>query len=152
MAQNLYEAMFVVDAAKGGGQFPETIRHIAGVVGRHGGEFERIEKWDERKLAYPIRGVKRGIYILTYFRADGDTIAELRHTIQLSEEVLRVLVLRAEALGEVQGQLYSADGEQVAAEAPAAPVEPAAPQEEEPEQEADVEEEPEETEESDAGQ
>lgn len=111
MADNLYEAMFVVDAATGGARFPDAVRHIADLLTRHGAEIERIEKWDERKLAYPIKRVKRGIYILVYFRSDGSAISEMRRMIALSEEVLRSLILKAEEPSAVKGQLFDSEGQ-----------------------------------------
>jgi len=121
LAVNLYEGMFVVDAARGGSDFPALVRHIADILTRNEARIERIEKWDERKLAYPIENAKRGIYVLTYFHMDGSAIAELRHMVRLSEDLLRALFLRKERMDPVQGQLYNAEGEEV--EAP--PAEPA---------------------------
>jgi small subunit ribosomal protein S6 len=117
--------MFVVDANKGGSEFPECIRHIAGLLTRHEAEIERIERWEERKLAYPIKRAKRGIYILTYFRADGAAISELRRDIALSEDILRVLIIRPDEVSPVQGQLFSPEGEEIESPAEAAD-EPAA--------------------------
>ncbi|MCK4282816.1 MAG: 30S ribosomal protein S6, partial [Candidatus Brocadiae bacterium] len=37
--------MFVVDAARGGARFEETVRHIAQLLTRQGAEIERVEKW-----------------------------------------------------------------------------------------------------------
>ena len=125
MPDNLYEAMFVVDAAKGGSAFPDTIRHIAGLLTRNGADIQRMERWEERKLAYPIRRLKRGIYILVYFAAEGSAIDEIRRAADLSEEVLRVLILRAEQVSPVKGQLYSVEGEEVEAPEPPAPEAPA---------------------------
>jgi len=140
LSTNLYEAMFVVDSAKGGSKFPDTIRHIAGLLTRHGAEIERMEKWDERKLAYPIKHVRRGIYVLVYFRIDGSAIAELRHMVDLSEEVLRVLILCAEAQNPPKGDLYSPEGQLLGQEPEAAPVEQAQKeQNEEPEESEDEE-------------
>lgn len=113
MATNLYEAMFVVDAAKGGSDFGDVIRHIAGLLDRIDADVERIENWGERKLAYIIKRAKRGIYILVYFRADGSKIAELRRDIQLSEELLRALILRTDEPDPVTGDLYNTEGEQI---------------------------------------
>jgi small subunit ribosomal protein S6 len=113
LAVNLYEAMFVVDAGKGGAAFPDVIRHIASILTRHGAEAERMEKWDERKLAYPIGRSKRGIYILVYFRADGSAIEQMRGDANLSEELLRVLILRAEKMDPVKGDLFSPEGEPI---------------------------------------
>ena len=57
-------------------------------------------KWDERRLAYEIRGRKRGIYGLTFFEVDPDKLTELERDTNLSEAVLRVLILKAEHLTE----------------------------------------------------
>jgi ribosomal protein S6 len=129
LATNLYEAMFVVDAAKGGSEFTKVVRHIADLLTRHGAAIERIERWDERKLAYPIKHAKRGVYVLVYFQADGSAISEIRHTAGLSEQLLRLLILCADEPGPVKGQLLSPQGEPVArAEAePAKPAGEAAP-------------------------
>ncbi len=120
MPTNLYEAMFVIDASRGGSDFPEFVRLIAGMLTRHAAEIQRLERWDERKLAYPIGDAKRGIYVLTYFNADGESISEIRRDAQLSEDILRVLILRPDEVSPVQGDLYNAEGEQI--ERPAEPV------------------------------
>ena len=133
MAPDLYEAMFVVDAAKGGSEFPKMIRHIGDLLARQGAAIERMEKWDERKLAYPMKHAKRGIYILVYFQADGSVIPEIRSNVGLSEDLLRVLIVRAEGQSPVRGQLFTPQGEALAqppapAQAAAAAAEPTAAQ------------------------
>jgi ribosomal protein S6 len=52
--------------------------------------------WDERRLAYPIEKQRRAAYILCYFRAEGSAISGIERDTQLSEHLLRVLVLRAD--------------------------------------------------------
>jgi small subunit ribosomal protein S6 len=120
LAVKLYEGMFVVDSAKGGTEFPATVRLVAGMLTRHGAEIERIEKWAERKFAYPIKQSKRGIYILVYFKAEGAAIAAIREDVNLSEEILRVLVLTPHAVVPATGEVYNAAGEMI--EAVKAPV------------------------------
>ena len=119
MAVNLYEAMFVVDAARGTSAVPDIVRHIAGLLTRHEAQIERIELWDERKLAYPIQRAKRGMYFLVYFRAEAEAIAEMRGTVRLSEQILRLLILRTDQPKPPRGPLYTAEGEQT--EPPAEP-------------------------------
>ena len=141
MDRNLYEAMFVVDSAKGGSQFPDVIRHIAGLLNSHEADIDRIEKWDERKLAYPIGSVEKGIYVLTYFTAPPNRIAELRTEIKMSEEVMRVLILKDPEKSEVVGELYDEEGNEIA---PAPSEEPEEEESEEEEAEEEAEEESEE--------
>lgn len=134
----LYEAMFLVDSAKGGSTFPEVIQHIAELIQRHDADIERIEKWDERELRYPIQDVEKGIYILTYFHINPEDVNDLRDAINLSEEILRVLILSEPKVSEPQGELYSPEGEVVEDASPEA--------EEEAEEAAEAEEEEEESE------
>ena len=119
MAVKLYEGMFVVDSAKGGSEFPGTVRLVAGMLTRHGAQIERIEKWAERKFAYPIKQSKRGIYILVYFKAEGDAIAAIREDVALNEDILRVLILAPHAVVPAVGEVFNAEGEMIeAAKAP----------------------------------
>lgn len=111
MAVNLYEGMFIVDSAKGGSEFAGTIRLIASMLTRHGAQIDRIEKWAERKFAFPIKQSKRGIYVLVYFNVDGEAVQKIREDIALSEDILRVLVLTPNAVSPAVGEIYSAEGE-----------------------------------------
>lgn len=117
LSKNLYETMFLVDSEKGGEDFSDLIQHISGLMERNGAEIERIEKWDERKLAYRIRGADRGIYIQVHMLSEPNDVAEIRNAINLSEEVLRVLILTAEEVPPAAGPVYNTDGEEVEAEA-----------------------------------
>jgi len=126
LRQNLYEAMFLADGAKAGSEFPGLVRHIVGLLQREGAAIERIEKWSERKLAYKIHGVERGIYVLVYFRADTSRIQELRRSINLSEELVRALILAAETMSPSTGDVYNTNGDLVEAAKPVPPVTEAA--------------------------
>jgi len=77
---------------------------------RHGAQIDRIEKWSERKFAFPIRQSKRGIYVLVYFNVDGQAISKIREDIALSEEILRVLILVPLAVSPAMGEIYSPEG------------------------------------------
>ncbi len=59
-----------------------------------------MQRWDERRLAYEIRGRKRAVYALTYFEADPSKIGPLERDVQISEAILRCLVLKADHLTE----------------------------------------------------
>jgi ribosomal protein S6 len=114
--KQLYEAMYLADAAKGGEELPSFIEHVVGLLERHGAEIERIEKWDERELAYKIKGVTRGLYILVYFRSDPAAIQDITHSINMSEEILRVQILKAEEMVPLTGEELTKDGEVIVAE------------------------------------
>ncbi len=92
---DMYEGMFL---------FPQTatadlagaLAHVESILGRAGAEIVSLCKWDERRLAYDIKGNKRGLYFLTYFKADRSKIAGIERDCNLSEQLLRAMVVRAD--------------------------------------------------------
>lgn len=92
-----YEAMFLV-GQQTAAEPQKAIDLCRGVIERHGGEILVIKRWDERRLAYEIEGHKRGTYILAYFRGPGSAVAGIERDVNLSEEILRVMVVRADHL------------------------------------------------------
>lgn len=129
-----YEAMFLLSqavAADLGG----AVEHIKEIVSRGHGEIVSMRKWDERRLAYEIRGQKRGTYILCYFKAPNTMLGHIERDCNLSEKILRVLILRADHMSLEEIQSLDARKEldveirlrgQTPANAPAQPA-PAAP-------------------------
>ncbi len=95
----LYEAMFLVQTniASDG---EATKGMIQTVMDRAHAELLVCRLWDERRLAYDIDKHKRAVYVLCYFRADGTTISSMERDVQLSEHLLRVLVLRADHISD----------------------------------------------------
>ncbi len=94
----LYEGMFLVDSSKAGADWEGIISAIRTILEKTGAEIDSIRKWDDRRLAYDIKGKSRGTYILSYFRADGGRIKDIEKAVRLSEKIMRVLILSAERL------------------------------------------------------
>jgi ribosomal protein S6 len=87
--------MFLFDPTFGA-TFEKCEAEIRRLMDRAGAEIIISQKWDERRLAFRIKGRKRGVYALVYFKASGDKIAGLERDARLSENILRLLVLRAD--------------------------------------------------------
>jgi small subunit ribosomal protein S6 len=98
--KKLYEGMFLVDSAKAASNWDGINAAIRRILERAGSEIVSMKKWDDRKLAYDIRGVGRGTYILTYFKADGGKIQEIEKAVHLSENIIRVLILSTEQMSK----------------------------------------------------
>lgn len=92
-----YEAMFLISQAVAA-DFNGMIAHINEILSRGHAEVIAMKKWDERRLAYEIKGQKRGIYILVYFKATGEGFAHIERDCNLSEKVMRTLVTRCDHL------------------------------------------------------
>ena len=87
--------MFVFDPTFGAA-LENCEAEIRRLTDRAGAEILFLRRWDERRLAYTIKGRKRGVYILVYFKSDPEKLSAFERDAQLSEHILRVLVLRAE--------------------------------------------------------
>lgn len=96
-----YEAMFLLSQSVAA-DLSGAIAHINEVLSRGHAEVLAMKKWDERRLAYEIRGQKRGMYILAYFKAPGVDVAHIERDVNLSEKILRAQILRVEHLTEEQ--------------------------------------------------
>ena len=68
MPANTYEGMFLLDSAKAATAWDDTVKHVHDILTKHHSEIVASRQWDERRLAYPIDGHKKGTYLLTYFR------------------------------------------------------------------------------------
>ncbi len=97
---NQYEGMFLLGPT--GADSEKAIAIVRGMIEKHGGQIQVIKRWDERKLAYEIQRQKRGTFIITFFKAPSASITPLEREVKLSEEVLRVLITRAEHLNETE--------------------------------------------------
>jgi len=96
---NNYEIMFLFDPTAGANW--ETVENeISRLMERADAEIIVTKRLEERRLAYEIKGRKRGLYVLTYFKAIGDRIGGIERDARLSEIILRVLILRAEGISE----------------------------------------------------
>ena len=95
-AKRLYEGMFLVDSALAAADWDGTLVLIENILKRADAEIVVLRKWDERRLAYDIEHKSRGTYILAYFKVDTQRIAGIEKDVQLSEKVMRVLLLTTE--------------------------------------------------------
>lgn len=89
-----YEGMFLLDSARAAKDWEGTESLVTSVLTRYGAKFILKDKWDERKLAYPVKKQRRGTYFLAYFDAPEGSMAEMRRDLLLTDGVLRFLVLR----------------------------------------------------------
>lgn len=96
MATNVYEGMFIFDSGRYG-RDPEGVSgQIPKVVEEAGGEVLVSRLWEERRLAYPIKGQRKGTYWLSYFRLDSEKLSAVRGKFDLSDSIMRMLFLKVD--------------------------------------------------------
>lgn len=94
MPVNTYEGMFLLDSSKAAAAWDDTVKHVHDILTKHSSEIVASRQWDERRLAYPISGHKKGTYLLTYFKTDGSKLKEIVADCRLSDLIVRELILK----------------------------------------------------------
>ena len=89
----LYAAMWVVDANSGREDYTKCVAAIKEIVEKGGGSWINADKWEERKLAYPIKKKKRALYIINHFSAPTESVIKIDRNARLSDVVLRHMIL-----------------------------------------------------------
>ncbi len=95
--KRLYEALFLIDPAIAS-DFDRISAALKNIIERNNGEIITLKKWDERKLAYELKGKTRGTYIIIYFNGDPLKIADIEREVNLSEDLMRVMILRGDLM------------------------------------------------------
>ena len=94
MASNVYEGMFILDSNRYARDPGAAAKRIPDLIQGKGGEMLVSRLWEERRLAYPINGQRKGTYWLTYFRLESGQLTDLTRQCEISDEILRHLFLK----------------------------------------------------------
>ncbi len=97
MSTNVYEGMFILDANRYSRDAGGVANQITAIITKCGGEILVSRLWEERRLAYPINGQRKGTYWLTYFKLDPKQVAAVNRECQLNDNILRNLVIKIDA-------------------------------------------------------
>jgi small subunit ribosomal protein S6 len=96
LARNVYEGLFILDTNRFGRDPAGVSGQVVEIVKKHGGELLVSRLWEERRLAYPINGHRKGTYWLTYFRVDGRQISAIERECRINDTILRALILKVD--------------------------------------------------------
>ncbi len=88
-----YETTILVRSAAARADYDGTVAAVRGMFEAEGAQFLEFDKWEERKLAYPIAGETSALYLIGYLTADPLAIDKINRRLQLSEMVLRHLTI-----------------------------------------------------------
>ena len=88
-----YECMCLLDNREVRKGWQPLKDAVTGLFTKHGAKILSSRRWDERRLAYPMRGQHRGTFLLIYFSADTQVLAAIRRDLQFNEAVLRSLLV-----------------------------------------------------------
>jgi small subunit ribosomal protein S6 len=87
-----YELVFIVHPEVDDEGLAAAVETVKSLVKRGGGEVIKVDLWGLRRLAYPIKKLGEGQYVLMHLAMESMGVAELERSLGLSEQVIRHLV------------------------------------------------------------
>lgn len=92
-ASRTYETTILVKAADSRADPDGTLATIRQIYEAEGATFLELEKWEERALAYPIKGETSATYYVGYFSAPPAALEKIERRVVLGTAILRQLVV-----------------------------------------------------------
>jgi small subunit ribosomal protein S6 len=90
-----YETLIVLHPELPEAQIRETIDRCRRLIEEMGGQTRQVQEWGMRELAYPIRKLSRGYYVLVEYVAEARVLNELERTLKIGDEFLRFVSVAA---------------------------------------------------------
>lgn len=88
-----YEATILVRSAAARADYEGILATVRQTYESEGASFIELEKWEERRLAYPIQGETSALYFTAYFSADPLAIDKIERRARLGGTILRQLII-----------------------------------------------------------
>jgi len=96
----LYEHIFLARQDVSAQQVEDLAKTYSELLEANGGSVKKTEFWGLKSLSYRIRKNRKAHYTLLNIEAPPAAIAEMERQMRISEDVLRFMTLRVDALEE----------------------------------------------------
>ncbi|HHT49045.1 MAG TPA: 30S ribosomal protein S6 [Firmicutes bacterium] len=90
-----YESVIVFSPQLDEEALENAINRVQEVLTNGGGEVTKVDRWGKRRLAYEIKDLTEGYYLLVETEAPSSAVQELDRVLRISDDVLRHLIIRA---------------------------------------------------------
>jgi len=91
-----YEVVFIIRPDLDEDKNTAVIDKFKDLIEGQGGEILKVEKWGKRRLAYEVKDVREGYYVVLHINAEAKVSSELDRVFKITDEVLRHIIVREE--------------------------------------------------------
>lgn len=91
-----YETIFILNPKLSEEETAAMVTRFSDLITQNGGEIEKVDEWGKRRLAYEINDQIEGYYVLILFTANPDFPAELERIYNITEGVMRSIIVKLE--------------------------------------------------------
>ena len=89
-----YEMLYILDTSLADEVRDGIIQKIEDLVTKNGGVVEKTDRWDVKKLQYPINYKSEGFYVLMTFEAEKTLVVEIKRIIGITDGIIRRLITK----------------------------------------------------------
>jgi small subunit ribosomal protein S6 len=93
---NDYELVFIIHPEVADDGLDPLINNVTQFITGKGGMIAESVRWGRKKLAYPIKHVLEGNYVLLKFKLDPSANKELENNLKISEKIIRYLLIKVD--------------------------------------------------------
>lgn len=104
-----YELMYIVRPELDEEALRTAAKSVRGLIETQGGEVVKTTLWGKRRLAYEVKRLRDGYYVLVVLRLDGGKVAPVERALRIHDTVFRhLLVLHQGPMPEPDGEIEEA--------------------------------------------
>jgi len=90
---SVYETLFIALPSLTDEEVDKLVEKITSTIESQEGKIRKIDKWGKRVLAYPIKKLNEGIYVLIEFELEKAKVNEVDRRMKLDENIIRHIIV-----------------------------------------------------------
>ena len=95
MEERQYDLIFICQPDTPESEIDKIIATIESTAAGKGAKVEKVDKWGRKRLAYRVKKLREGIYVLMVLKSsDGEVIKELERRLKVSDAVIKYMTVR----------------------------------------------------------
>lgn len=92
---NKYESVIIINPSVEEQGVKDEIKKFTDLINTNG-KVEKVDEMGKRKLAYEVKKNKEGYYVVIYFEANPELIAELERNYRIEDSIIKFIVVKVE--------------------------------------------------------
>jgi len=91
-----YETLYIINPTLEEDKIKNVVEKFKTLIQKNGGEVTDINEWGKRRLAYTVKNMNEGYYVLMQFKAEPAVVQDLERVFKITDEVIRYLITKQE--------------------------------------------------------
>jgi small subunit ribosomal protein S6 len=90
-----YETIYILRSDVDAEAAERVQARVADALEREKGKLVKVEGWGRRKLAYPLKKQRRGVYVYLKYVGGGGLVAEVERNLKLQDAVIKFMTVQS---------------------------------------------------------